>query len=512
MRVAGILIPLFSIRSRGDLGRGEIYGLEPMIDFAVAAGHRMIQLLPLDETAPGEKSPYSAMSVFAIDPMYISASGLAGIGASVLGRARAAAFATARAPAREAVRREKLELLTRAWRAAHPRGGRGKDPAFRKFAAANRDWLDEYALFRALKERFDWTAWEAWPEEIARRDPKALNAARRKLAGEIDKYRFWQFIADRQWSEVRGYAHERGASIGGDLAFSPGRDSAEVWANQDDFDLNRSVGAPPDGFNPKGQRWGLPLPKWEKMRESGLKLMRARVRRAAQLYDFIRIDHVVGLYRTFNFGPDPETGGEFTPWREEDEYAQGEEILKTIQSEAGGAVLIAEDLGTVPPWVRESLARLGIPGYKVMRWERVNWGAWDETYSSPSSYPELSLATTGTHDMEPITIWWRDLPVHEREKLVGAFGLHNRVSAKEMLSHTSREALLEALFASPSELVIIPFQDLFGWCAQINRPGTVADSNWTWRLPLDIDRLRHCGAIRAQVARLHAIAMRSGRI
>ncbi|MGH7815392.1 MAG: 4-alpha-glucanotransferase [Candidatus Binataceae bacterium] len=512
MRSAGILIPLFSIRTRGDFGRGEIGGLKPAIDFALAIGHRMIQILPLDETAPGEKSPYSAMSVFAIDPMYITMRGLEGVGNAALARARAAANATARAPARDTIRRAKLDLLARAGRAALSRGGRGNDPGYRKFATANRDWLDDYALFRALKERFNWTAWETWPAEIARRDPAALKAARRKLADEIAMYRYWQFIADRQWTAMRSYARERGVSIGGDLAFSPGRDSAEVWANQEDFDLNRSVGAPPDGFNPQGQRWGLPLPNWDKMRAGGFKLMRARVRRAARLFDSIRIDHVVGLYRTFNFGPDPdEAGGAFTPWRYEDELAQGEEILRAIQAEAGAAQLIAEDLGTVPPWVRESLTRLGVPGYKVMRWERVNWGRPDETFLSPPAYPEISLATTGTHDMEPLTIWWRGESIPERARLIHAFQLDSRVSAMEMLAHRPREAILEALYASPARLVLIPFQDLFGWCARINRPGTVDESNWAWRLPLEIGRLRGGAAVRAQIARLREIAIRSGR-
>ena len=225
-------------------------------------------------------------------------------------------------------------------------------------------------MFRALKERFNWTSWETWPAQIAQRDPAALAAVRRELAEPIEMYGYWQFIAHRQWSQMRAYASSHGALIGGDLAFSPRRDSAEVWANQDEFDLSRTVGAPPDGFNPKGQRWGLPLPNWDRMRARGFKLLRARARRASSLYDLIRIDHVVGLYRTFNFGSDPDAEGTFTPADEADQRLQGEEVIGAIKQEAGAAELIAEDLGTVPPWVRESLTRLGVPGYKVMQWER----------------------------------------------------------------------------------------------------------------------------------------------
>ncbi|HZC45359.1 MAG TPA: 4-alpha-glucanotransferase, partial [Candidatus Acidoferrum sp.] len=350
-RSAGILIPLFSIRTRDDLGRGEILSLAPMIDFALSMGHRMIQLLPLDETGPDELSPYSAMSVMAIDPMYISISGLPGVGRVVQSRAREA-VGKARFVPRAIIRREKFALLERAYRSTRARGGRDEGPQLDAFIDANSYWLNDYALFRALKERFNWTSWETWPAEIARRDPAALEAARRELADAIDMYRYWQFIAHRQWSEMRTYAASRGALIGGDLAFSPGLDSAEVWANQGEFDLSRTVGAPPDAFNPKGQRWGLPLPNWSQMRAEGFKVLQARTRHASTLYDLLRIDHVVGLCRTFNFGPEPDSPGEFTPGHEDDQRRQGEEVINTIKQEVGATELIAEDLGTVPPWVR----------------------------------------------------------------------------------------------------------------------------------------------------------------
>ena len=284
-------------------------------------------------------------------------------------------------------------------------------------------------MFRALKERFNWTSWETWPAEIAKRDPEALTLARRELADAIEMYSYWQYIAHRQWSEMRAYASSHGAFIGGDLAFSPCHDSAEVWANQDEFDLSRTVGAPPDGFNPKGQRWGLPLPNWNAMRAQGFKVLRNRARHASTLYDLLRIDHVVGLYRTFNFGSDFAEPGVFTPVNEHDELLQGEEVIRAIKEEAGATELIAEDLGTVPPWVRASLTNLGVPGYKVMQWER-DWGHGDEPFISPAAYPELSLATTGTHDTEPLTVWWRAQPIDVREKFVRALGLEGKVSPR----------------------------------------------------------------------------------
>ena len=508
-RSAGILIPLFSIRTRNSLGRGEIPDLAPMMDFALSMGHRVIQLLPLDETGPDDLSPYSAMSVMAIDPMYLSVGGLAGVGRVVLRRARAA-VGMARIVPRSIIRREKFALLERAYRATRARGGRADTEQLDAFIEDNSYWIRDYALFRALKERFNWTSWETWPAQIAQRDAAALAAARRELAEPMEMYGYWQFIAHRQWSQMRAYASSHGAMIGGDLAFSPRRDSAEVWANQDEFDLSRTVGAPPDGFNPKGQRWGLPIPNWDRMRAGGFKLLRARARRASSLYDLIRIDHVVGLYRTFNFGADPDAEGTFTPDGEADQRLQGEAAIHAIKQEAGAAELIAEDLGTVLPWVRESLTRFGVPGYKVMQWER-NWGQADEPFLSPASYPELSLATTGTHDTEPLTVWWRAQPVAEREKLVRALGLESQVKPRSMLGEAARDAILAALYAAPSRLVIIPIQDLFGWSAQINRPGTISDSNWTYRIPLTLERMRRSRAIQSCVARLREIAVGSGR-
>ena len=508
-RSAGILIPLFSIRTRDNLGRGEILDLAPMIDFALSMGHRVIQLLPLDETGPDDLSPYSAMSVMAIDPTYISMSGLPGVGRVVLSRARDA-VGKARFVSRAIIRREKFALLERAYRATRARGGRDEGAQLDAFIEANAYWLHDYALFRALKDRFNWTSWDTWPAEIARRDAAALELARRELAEAIEMYGYWQFIAHRQWSEMRAYASSHGAFVGGDLAFSPCRDSAEVWANQDEFDLSRTVGAPPDGFNPKGQRWGLPLPNWNAMRAHGFNVLRARARHASALYDLLRIDHVVGLYRTFNFGSDLAEPGTFTPANEDEELRQGEEVIGAIKHEAGAMNLIAEDLGTVPPWVRASLTRLGVPGYKVMQWER-DWGQPGEPFLSPAAFPELSLATTGTHDTEPLTLWWREQTIAEREKFVRGLGLEGRVNPRRMLEQSARDAILSVLYAAPSRLVIVPIQDLFGWSAQINRPGTISAWNWTYRIPLTLERMRRSRAIQSEVARLREIAVRSGR-
>jgi 4-alpha-glucanotransferase len=361
-----------------------------------------------------------------------------------------------------------------------------------------------------LKERYEWRPWEEWPAEIARRTPGALDAARVELADQILKYSWWQFAAHRQWSEMRVYAEERGVKLGGDMAFSPSRDSAEVWAHQDVFDLGRTVGAPPDAFNPKGQRWGLPLPRWSAMGERGYELWSARARHAGDLFDLVRIDHVVGLYRTFSFGEDPDTAGAFVPADEAEQLAQGEAVMKALRTAAHPCDLIAEDLGSVPPGVRKSLTAMGVPGYKVMQWER-EWETADENFKPPASYPEASLATTGTHDTEALTVWWGMQTVAERARLLAALGLGARVDAARELGEPGVDAVLEALYASPSVLTVEPLQDLFVWSARINRPGTVSDFNWSWRLPLPIERLRAKPWIASRVARLRAICVRTGR-
>ncbi|HYA34579.1 MAG TPA: 4-alpha-glucanotransferase [Candidatus Binataceae bacterium] len=507
-RSAGILIPLFSLRSRNDLGRGEIGHVRAMVDFAIAAGHRVILLLPLDETAPSEASPYSAMSLFAIDPLYISGDEIGESqrkSSTRIGRDR-----SPRLVPRSRYVKLKREILERGFQRFEGRASGRERHAFEDFILENAYWIADYALFRALKDRYEFASWETWPAELAHREPSALDAARRELAEPIRKYAWFQFAAHRQWQAAREYANSRGVYLGGDLAFSPGRDSAEVWAHREMFSLERSIGTPPDAFAEKGQRWGLPMPNWEVMRAGRFALWRSRMRHAATLYDLVRIDHVVGIYRTFSFDSEPDTPGVFYPEREEDQRAQGESVIRAIQEEARGATIIAEDLGTVLPWVRASLSSLGIGGYKVMQWER-EWDTEAKRFISPREYPEVSLATTATHDTDALKVWWRAQAESDRAALIAALELNGRVSPRADLIGDRLDAVIEALYAGASRLAILSIQDLFGWSARINRPGTVRESNWTYRLPMSLDRMAQSPAIRARQARLREIAIRTGR-
>ncbi|HVB81933.1 MAG TPA: 4-alpha-glucanotransferase [Candidatus Binataceae bacterium] len=506
-RIAGVMVPLFSIRTRADAGIGDIAALGAMTDLAAAMAHRAILLLPLDETAPGQASPYSALSVFAIDPVYIGLDGLAGVAAQQVERVRRG-LAHVPLSDRPTIRAARLELLEAAFRHFTEHGDERE--AVRDFAARSCEWLDDYALFRALKDRFDFAAWEQWPGDLRRREPGALARAKAELTAAIGKYVYWQFLAHRQWAALRTHARAGGVMLGGDLAFSPARDSAEVWANQGLFDLERTVGAPPDGFNPQGQRWGLPAPRWERIRAEGFALLRKRTRHARELYDFIRVDHVVGLYRSFSFGLAPGAGGGFWPATEPEQRAQGEAVLGAILEEAGATIVIAEDLGVIPPFVRASLKALGVPGYKVMRWEKVNDGTPAEAFVSPADYSELSLATTGTHDTDTLAQWWDAAPADERARILKLLALAPAGDA-EIAFDQVRDAMLAALYAAPSRLVIIPIQDLFGWRERINLPGTVGPTNWSWRLPFAIEDLGHDAALAARLAQLRGMAIRAGR-
>jgi 4-alpha-glucanotransferase len=508
-RLAGVMVPLFSLRTQSDAGIGDIAALDAMTGLVSSTGDRAILLLPIDETSPGEASPYSALSVFAIDPIYIGLDGLAGVIPGDVERVRRE-LAHVPLSDRLTIRAARLELLEAAFRHFTARGD--ERAVVTDFAARHRGWLDDYALFRALKDRFDLAPWEDWPDELRRRETAALDRAKAELAPAIDKYMYWQFLAHRQWTEVHAHARARGVMLGGDLAFSPAHDSAEVWANQELFDFNRTVGAPPDAFNPEGQKWGLPSPRWDRIRADGFALLRKRIRHARELYDFIRVDHVVGLYRTFSFGLVPGAKGGFSPAAEPEQRALGEAVLGAILEEAGTTIVVAEDLGVIPPFVRASLSALGVPGYKVMRWEKINDGTPAEAFVSPADYPEISLATTGTHDTDTLAEWWDTAPAAERARMLAllvpapAATRNAKVGFEQM-----RDAMLAALYASPSRMVIVPMQDLFGWRERINLPGTVGPANWSWRLPHAIEDIGHDPASSARVAQLRAMAIQAGR-
>jgi 4-alpha-glucanotransferase len=511
-RHSGLLVPLFSMPSRASWGIGEIGDIPALATWLRGAGQDLLQLLPINEMAVGQRSPYSAMTAMAIDPIFISVHGVADFQA--LGgeaamdpdwqrrladarRSPAIDHALVRSVKEPALRAAFEEFVTR-----HADPGTPSAEACDAWAAGQSWWLDDYALFRALHLREQDRAWTDWPLALRDRDAKALDSARRELAREI-AYRKWlQWIADTQWHDAKAQAQP--VSLMGDLAFMVDGDSADVWAHASSFLLDASCGAPPDAFSATGQNWGMPVYRWGVLAERDFDWFRQRALRTATLFDGYRIDHLVGFYRTYMF-PRDGSPARFTPADEPAQLQLGETVIKVFGQ--AGASVIAEDLGTVPHFVRKSLARLGVPGYKVFRWERY-WDKKGQPYRDPASYPPASVATSGTHDTESTAAWWDGLDAGERAAVLATPGIAERVAGLDKAAGgfppALRDVFLEVLFASGSDFLLLPIQDVFGWRDRINVPGSQGDHNWTWRLPWPVDALD-----RASEARERAAALRS---
>jgi len=494
-RRAGLTIPLFSCPSQASWGIGEIADLEPMTRWLAAAGVRVLQLLPMNEMASGQKSPYSAISAMAIDPIFITLRDVPdfqalGGEATVVDRERLAQVRRAQPIEHATIRCLKMRALRESFARFSEAewcrdGARARE--LKTFLVEQAWWIEDYAIFRALHAREGERPWSEWPAPLQRREPVAIAAARRELAGEILFYQYLQWIAASQWSAARRRTH--GVQLFGDLPFMVDGDSADVWARQDQFLLDVSLGAPPDAFSAEGQNWGMPVYRWDAIAIDDFRWLRERARRSADLYDGYRVDHLVGFYRTYGR---PKDGARpfFTPADEPSQIALGEKVLSIFRQP--GSEIIAEDLGTVPDFVRASLARLGVSGFRVFRWER-NWNSERQPFRDPREYPPASVAASGTHDTEPLVAWWETAPPADREAVSGLPTIQQITNGRGLLDRPYvpevRDALLEALFASGSNLVLMPIGDVFGWRDRINDPASVNDNNWTFRLPWPSDCL-----------------------
>ncbi|HYG67502.1 MAG TPA: 4-alpha-glucanotransferase, partial [Anaeromyxobacteraceae bacterium] len=320
-------------------------------------------------------------------------------------------------------------------------------------------WLEDYALFVALHDgEFGGRMWTEWPEPLQRRDPPALAAARARHAERILHHAWLQWHLDREWHAAREAMNAAGVQLAGDMPFMVATDSHDVWARQEFFRLDARVGVPPDAFSATGQDWGLPVYRWDVMAANGFPWMTERARRMARLYDLYRVDHVVGFYRTYYF-PNDGSPAAFIPPDEPAQLRNGETTLGILSQ---GARVIAEDLGTVPDFVRASLARLAIPGYRVLRWEK-NWEAGGDRFRDPAAWPAVSVATTGTHDTDSLADWYASLPDEERRQFLELPRLERlRARAPKAFDAGTRDAVLELVYHSASELALFPFQDLFG--------------------------------------------------
>jgi 4-alpha-glucanotransferase len=470
-------------------------------------------MLPLLEPSPGQSSPYSSCSFFALDPLYVCIEEVpewSELGRfSMLDDSERQVLDRVRASPRVLhgeVRWLKERVLRRCFERFVDRVGpdseRGCD--LRRFLEEHAHWVQDYSLFRALKANHP-QSWRQWPEPLREARPEGLVEARRVHAREI-QFRSWlQWIAFRQLEAARVGANARGVAIGGDEPFLVAEDSADVWSRRDRFRFDATVGAPPDAFSADGQEWGLPPYRWERIAEEGYELFAQRGRHTARLYDLVRIDHVVGLYRTYH-RPLDKSPHFFWPPDEDAQRRQGEAALRAFAS--AGTELIAEDLGVIPEFVRTSLAQLGIPGYRVLRWEQDGG-----RYRDPASWPELSVATTGTHDTETAAEWWESLTDQERAAVRAIPGLDRLPEDRcQTFSPQVLHALLETVYRSPSRLVLLPIQDLFGLRDRINVPNTLGPENWSWRMPWTLGAMREDAIVHDQMRMLRRLAEETGRL
>ena len=494
-RRAGILLPLSAAVSTDSWGIGEFPDLAPLCQWLAGGGQSVLQLLPLCEMSPGSASPYASISGMAFDPVYLRLDALpewtalmardAGAAAAAREEARATSRARLHITGIRAVKDRLLRTMFRLAQTPTTPAQQARRDACDAWRRAEAWWLDDYALFRALRAAHGEADWQTWPSALAARDADALHEARVAHDEEI-RYRAWlQWLAHTQWGDARAAAHADGVAVFGDLPFLVDGDSADVWSRQEEFDRSASVGVPPDAFSETGQDWGLPLPRWTVMAATDYQWMRDRARRMAALYDGLRVDHVVGLFRTYARRGDRTGEGTFSPAEEHDQIAQGRRVLSLLRE--SGLELIVEDLGVVPPSVREALAQLDLPGYRVLRWER-EWDAPGQMFSDPRTWPRCAVATSGTHDTEPLAVWWDGLDLETRGAVVSVIAWPPDTAPTAGWCDAVRDALIVALLRAGAALVLLPLGDVFGWTDRINVPGTVTEENWTFRLPVPINR------------------------
>jgi 4-alpha-glucanotransferase len=479
-RQSGLSVPLFSLASRQSWGIGEFNDLAIFSRWVAEAGQSVLQILPINEMPPGERSPYSAMTAMALDPIYISMANVAdfaGLGAELAMDAdEQAEVRRLRALPRidyQSTRRLKDRWLRRSFESflrLEVAQGTPRSLRFDAFVKAQSWWLDEYALFRAIHHHHDELPWTAWPDPLAHTDATALAEARVSLHAEVTYREYLQWIAAEQWADAKRLSWP--VKVFGDLPFMISGDSPDVWARQREFRFDATIGVPPDAFSETGQDWGLPPWRARVMAENGFTWMHARGRRYSELFDGFRIDHLVGLYRMYVRPIDKTVPAFFDPADEASQIALGETLVGILGGATGKPVpgqaavnrpeLIAEDLGSIPPFVRESMRRLDLPGLKVLRWEK-HWDVPGHPPIDPKEFAERSVATTGTHDTEPLA------------------------ATPEGETDEQRAAVLQSLLGAGSCLTLIPLQDVFGWNERINTPAMVGEMNWTWHVPWPVD-------------------------
>lgn len=557
-KMAGILAPLFALRTEDDLGVGDVAALRQFIDWSRAVGFRLVQLLPINETG-GDNSPYNAISSRAIEPTTLRLT--PGSPEDLSGEAFAEVtagvdlIALRRGSVKyEIVKPLKRKLLERAFDAFRARPE--PDPDFAAFCEKEKSWLVDYTLFRVLMERNgERETWDTWQSEHA-----DLDAARRwldslgeeeraSLAERREFHRYVQWIAHKQWCDIKSYAETQGVALMGDIPFGISYYSADVFTHPERFVLDWSGGAPPepyfkdDEFTQKwGQNWGIPLYRWDVMRAHNFDWWRQRVHGVREIFHLFRIDHVLGFYRIYAFPWRPQRNAEFLPlsWDEmraltdgrephfspRDDWSwengeanrrEGEEYLRVVLEESGATRVVGEDLGTVPDYMRPSLRSLGIAGFKIPQWE--NYPGNNRTIPG-AEYERKSVATFATHDHKPVRALWEaafekksDAPEQARHDLAKMAQFAGIAPPNEWTDylHEFYPAIFEALFRSESWIALVMITDLLGRKERFNVPGTASGSNWTRRLHTTVGKLGRGHVLQRQLRFVRSLLEKTGR-
>lgn len=475
-RSSGVLLHVSSLPSYGGIGDLGPAAYE-FLHFLADAKQHVWQVLPLSPTGYGN-SPYASTSAFAGNPYLLSLEMLVDWGWIAAERIAGLAGRDGNVDFHD-VERRKLPLLMEAAGNFLERGP--KDPhlakqwkAFEQFCREEHAWLDDYAFYALLRRKFNTGAWTEWPVPLRRRDPQALAEVGAEHGLELAQEQALQFAFAVQWGMLREAAAQKGIRILGDVAIFVNMDSADVWVHPKIFDLDEHLkpvcvsGVPPDYFSPTGQRWGNPLYRWDVLEMRGFDWWVARIRRACQLYDIVRLDHFRGFEAYWSIPAEEETAvkGEWVK-------APGLKLFRALEAALGPLPLVAEDLGVITPEVDALRLEMSLPGMKVMQF---GFEPSESHTHLPHQFAPGTVAYTGTHDNDTTLGWWRAAEKTIRAEVEAYVG---------PVQDRPVWPLVRAVETSVAQIAMAPAQDLLelGTEARMNTPA-VPEGNWSWRAPV----------------------------